>query len=159
MLNKVDFPLTNSQISQFFLDNEYTNYFTVQKCINELIDVGFVFSNENRNTTYYHLSSEGRESLKFFEHKISDAIIDEIDMFLIENKYELRNEVGTTSDYYYSSNGDYIVHCQIKEGTGTIIEINVAAPDKDTAAHMCAKFEEKSKSQEIYQYIIEKLNK
>ena len=26
MLNKVEFPLTNSQISQFFLENEYTNY-------------------------------------------------------------------------------------------------------------------------------------
>ena len=24
MLNKVEFPLTNSQISQFFLENEYT---------------------------------------------------------------------------------------------------------------------------------------
>ena len=30
MLNKVEFPLTNSQISQFSLENEYTNYFTVQ---------------------------------------------------------------------------------------------------------------------------------
>ena len=24
MLNKVDFPLTNTQIAQFFLENEYT---------------------------------------------------------------------------------------------------------------------------------------
>ncbi|MFQ9388815.1 MAG: DUF4364 family protein [Coprococcus sp.] len=28
MLNKVDFPLTNSQISEFILDKGYTNYFT-----------------------------------------------------------------------------------------------------------------------------------
>ena len=35
MLNKVEFPLTNTQISQFFLENEYTNYFAVQKAINE----------------------------------------------------------------------------------------------------------------------------
>ena len=58
MLNKVEFPLTNSQIAQFFLENEYTNYFAVQKAINELIEDGFVFSNVNRNTSYYHLSSE-----------------------------------------------------------------------------------------------------
>ena len=43
MLNKVEFPLTNSQIAQFFLENEYTNYFAVQKAINELIEDGFVF--------------------------------------------------------------------------------------------------------------------
>ena len=30
MLQKVDFPLTNSQISEFVLDKEYTNYFTLQ---------------------------------------------------------------------------------------------------------------------------------
>lgn len=30
MLEKVDFPLSNTQISDFFLEKEYTNYFTVQ---------------------------------------------------------------------------------------------------------------------------------
>ena len=30
MLNKVDFPLTNSQISEFILDKGYTNYFSLQ---------------------------------------------------------------------------------------------------------------------------------
>lgn len=100
MLNKVEFPLTNSQISQFFLENEYTNYFTVQKSLSELIEDGFVFLNVNRNTSYYHLTSEGRESLKFFENKIPNPIVDDVDMFLMNNKYELRNEVGTVSDYY-----------------------------------------------------------
>ena len=87
MLNKVEFPLTNSQISQFFLENEYTNYFTVQKSLSELIEDGFVFLNVNRNTSYYHLTSEGRESLKFFENKIPNPIVDDVDMFLMNNKY------------------------------------------------------------------------
>ena len=43
MLNKVEFPLTNSQISQFFLENEYTNYFTVQKSLSELIEEWICF--------------------------------------------------------------------------------------------------------------------
>ena len=157
MLNKVEFPLTNSQISQFFLENEYTNYFTVQKSLSELIEDGFVFLNVNRNTSYYHLTSEGRESLKFFENKIPNPIVDDVDMFLMNNKYELRNEVGTVSDYYRASNGDYVVHCQVKEGDSTLIEVNVATPDKETASKMCATWEDKDCSQEIYQYVIDKL--
>ena len=157
MLNKVEFPLTNSQISQFFLENEYTNYFTVQKSLSELIEDGFVFLNVNRNTSYYHLTSEGRESLKFFENKIPNPIVDDVDMFLMNNKYELRNEVGTVSDYYRASNGDYVVHCQVKEGDSTLIEVNVATPDKETASKMCATWEDKDCSQEIYQYEIDKL--
>ena len=102
--------------------------------------------------------AEGRESLKFFESKIPNAIADEVDTFLLENKYELRNEVGTVADYYQSSNGEYMVHCQVKEGSGTIIEINIAAPDKDTASYMCSRFDDGTNSQDIYQYILEKLN-
>ena len=64
------------------LENEYTNYFTVQKSLSELIEDGFVFLNVNRNTSYYHLTSEGRESLKFFENKIPNPIVDDVDMFL-----------------------------------------------------------------------------
>ena len=36
MLQKVDFPLTNSQISEFVLDKEYTNYFTLQQALSEM---------------------------------------------------------------------------------------------------------------------------
>ena len=72
-------------------------------------------------------------------------------------KYELRNEVGTVSDYYRASNGDYVVHCQVKEGDSTLIEVNVATPDKETASKMCATWEDKDCSQEIYQYVIDKL--
>ena len=42
MLNKVDFPLTNSQISEFILDEGYTSYFKLQQAISELIESGFI---------------------------------------------------------------------------------------------------------------------
>lgn len=157
MLNKVDFPLTNAQISGFFLENEYTNYFSVQESINDLCENGFVFQDTVRNTSYYHLTADGRESLKFFENKIPNAIVDDVDLFLISNKYELRNEVGTVSDYYRISNGDYIVHCQVSENDSSLIELNLAVPTREDAAAMCANW--KDASQEIYEYAITKLRK
>ena len=33
MLDKVDFPLTNTQISNFFLEQDYTDYFRVQQVL------------------------------------------------------------------------------------------------------------------------------
>ena len=38
MLSKVDFPLTNAQISDFILTKEYTNYFTLQQVLSELVE-------------------------------------------------------------------------------------------------------------------------
>ena len=42
MLAHVNFPLTNSQLTDFFLDHEYTTYFTLQQALNELEDAGLV---------------------------------------------------------------------------------------------------------------------
>ena len=38
MLDKSGFPLTNTQISNFFLEKEYTDYFSIQEVIGELTD-------------------------------------------------------------------------------------------------------------------------
>ena len=42
MLDKVDFPLTNSQISEFVLDKGYTDYFKLQQALSELTDGGII---------------------------------------------------------------------------------------------------------------------
>lgn len=45
MLNEVDFPLTNSQISEFILDEGYTTYFKLQQALSELLESGFIVKN------------------------------------------------------------------------------------------------------------------
>lgn len=42
MLAHVNFPLTNSQLTDFFLDHEYTTYFTLQQALNELREAGLL---------------------------------------------------------------------------------------------------------------------
>lgn len=157
MLNKVNFPLTNNQISSFFLTKEYTTYFTLQQAISGLLESNFISIESIRNASYYHITAEGDETLSFFGNKIPPAIIDDVDIFLIENKYELRNEVGTIADYYKSTNQDYIVHCQVKEGKTTLIELNLSVPTKEEASHMCNNWKEAS--QEIYAVIMKSLMK
>lgn len=49
MLKKVNFPLTNAQISNFVLDQGYTTYFTLQEIIHELLDSGLIHGETIRN--------------------------------------------------------------------------------------------------------------
>lgn len=155
MLSKVNFPLSNSQISEFMLDKQYTNYFTLQEVLSSLADDGFVNVLTYRNSTQYRLTPEGTDTISFFSNKISNAIREEIDTYLKENKYDLRCETGTLSDYYKSTTGDYIVHCLVKEGDTNLIELNVAVPLEEQADAMCAKWKEGS--QAIYDFIMHKL--
>jgi len=155
MLNKVNFPLTNAQISDFILGRQYTNYFSLQRVLSELLEIGLISTKTVRNATYYHLTSQGEETLGFFENKISDSIKEDIDTYLLENKYELRNEVGTIADYYESSNKDYIVHCQVKEGRSILIELNISVPTEEHAELLCSNW--RNSSQDIYSYIMNTL--
>mgnify|MGYP002764924803 FL=1 len=60
MLNKVNFPLTNSQLSEFFLEKNYTTYFTFQQVITELVDSHLISVEIVRNSSYYHITSDRR---------------------------------------------------------------------------------------------------
>ena len=155
MLNKVNFPLTNSQISTFFLEKEYTNYFNLQQAISDLLEANFLRMETIRNVSYYYNTAQGEETLGFFSSQIPTGIINDISNYISENKYELRNEVGTVADYYKVSGGEYNVRCMVKEGKATLIELNITVPTKDDAVKMCDNW--KDASQEIYSDIMKKL--
>lgn len=152
MLNGVNFPLTNAQISNFILEKEYMNYFTLQQVLSELLDAELIHIKTIRNATYYDLTPQGKETLNFFENRISDLIKEEIDCYLMEHKYELRSEVGTIADYCKSKKGEYIVHCQVKEGSSNLIDLKITVPTEEHAERMCVNW--KNASQDIYSYIM-----
>ena len=106
MLAHVNFPLTNSQLTDFFLDHEYTTYFTLQQALNELREAGLLKMESIHNSSRYEITREGEDTLSFFGSNISPAIVSDIDGYLKENKFRLRSEVGVISDFYKSTNQD-----------------------------------------------------
>ena len=157
MLDHVNFPLTNSQLTDFFLDHEYTTYFTLQQALNELKEAGLIRMESTHNSSRYEITKEGDDTLSFFRNNISPAIIEDIDSYLKENKFRLRNEVGVISDFYKSTNQDYIVHCEVREGKSILIGFDLSVPDKDQAETMASHWKERS--QEIYSYVMKTLMK
>lgn len=151
MLDRVDFPLTGSQISQFILDKGYTNYFNLQIALNELVENDFIKPTTERNHSLYEITEQGKEAIELFEFKISDAIKMDILNYLKEQKIELRNESAISSDYY-PSNNEYIAQCSIKERNQTLLEIKLTVPTQEQAIHICDSWKEKN--EEIYQYLI-----
>lgn len=60
MLNRVNFPMTNAQVSDYILEKEYTNYLTLQQVINELSDAHMISLETIRNRTHLSITAEGR---------------------------------------------------------------------------------------------------
>ena len=155
MLKQVNFPLTNAQLTDFFLQHEYASYFTLQQALSELQESGLIRKESTHNSTRYEITKEGEDTLSFFGKNISSAIVEDMDQYLKENRFRMRNEVGNVADYYKSTNQDYIVHCEVREGKSTLIELNLSVPDKDQAEMMCAHWKERS--QEIYAFVMKDL--
>lgn len=155
MLDRVKFPLTQAQVSSFILEKEYTNYFTLQQAISELIDADMVMAKSIRNRTHLEITQDGKDTLEFFSNRISTPIKEEINSYFKENEFELKNEVSVFSNFYESPNGEYEANLVVKEKKIDLINLTLSVPTKDMAETICEKWEKQN--QDIYKYIVEKL--
>ena len=137
MLNEVDYPLTNSQISEFLLEKEYTNYFHLQQTFSELVDSNLLEVKTVRNASYYRLTEAGRTTLSYFGKEISDTIKEEIQNFLKEKGCEIKDSTSVSADYYKSTNQYYHVRCQLKERGADMLDLTLAVPTKEAAEAIC----------------------
>ncbi|MDO4976174.1 MAG: DUF4364 family protein [Eubacteriales bacterium] len=153
MLDNLDFPMTTSQLSEFFVNNGYTSYFHLQQAINELDDSEFIMGNVVRNTTNYHLTISGKETLDMFEQKIPEPIKKDILDYFAMKKYQLRKEVDITAEYFPTKKGEYMVKTQIKEKGTILMEMNLNVISKEQAIEVCDKWSDKCES--VYSKIME----
>ncbi|MBQ2802276.1 MAG: DUF4364 family protein [Lachnospiraceae bacterium] len=155
MLNRVTFPLTTAQISDFILEKEYTNFLTLQQVINELTDAGMISTQSIRNRTHLAITEEGRQTLSFFGNRINDAIKSDIDTYFREKEFTLRNEVSVLGDYYKSTSGEYEAHLVAKDRGINLVDITLSVPVEEVAASICDNWQKKN--QEIYKFLIQEL--
>ena len=73
MLNRVNFPLTQAQISGFILDKDYTNYLTLQQVLSELMEAGLVSAHTTRNRTQLNATVAGKKEMEEVIRKAKDT--------------------------------------------------------------------------------------
>lgn len=154
ILNKVNFPMTNDQLSDFILTQGYTDYFKFRQTMSELLEAGLIEAETVRNNTYFTITSQGRETCNYFQGRISTAIKEDIHKYLRENEYELREEVSVLADYDRRGK-EYEVSLRIREQGKDMMNLKLNVPGEKQADLMCKHFEEKS--ERIYVYLMKQL--
>ncbi len=155
MLNRVNFPLTKAQVGDFILGRDYTSFITLQQAISDLTDAKLVSAKSMRNRTHLIITDEGRETLSFFENRISDAIKEDVDAYLKENEIELREEVSIQATYDRQSGGEYVAELVAKEKGQELLHIRIAVPLEEMAASVCDNWQKKN--QAVYKYLTDEL--
>lgn len=155
MLSKVDFPLTNSQLSEFFIEREYTDYFTLQQAINSLLDNSFIKAEVVRNTSQYTMTAEGKDVLNMFQYKISEGIKNDVMNLFEEKQYDLRDEVEIVAQYFPVASNEFMVDCIIKERGTVMLDLQINVATESQAIAVCDNW--KSQSSNVYTYLTQNL--
>lgn len=155
MLNKISLPMTNSQISNFILAKEYTNYFSLQQYLSEMVDSQLLEIEKIQHNTRYIITENGKKTLSYFQNRIPNTTKQEIIDYLKQNKHKLRTEIEVTSEYILEKTGDYTVHCVAKENETTLIDLKLNAINKKMAISICDNW--RNRSQDIYAMIVNEL--
>ena len=157
MLDKAGFPLTNTQISNFFLEQEYTDYFRVQEVIGDLVNADLINFESTHSNTQYTLTAAGKETLGFFKDKITDGIENDVKRFFEKNKLEFRQENFILADYYKTTNQNYDVRCQVRSDSTTVLDLTLAVTTKEQAEAICNNW--KNSNEDVYAYLMDILLK
>lgn len=155
MLNKINFSLTNVQISTFLLDHDYTDYFTIQSVLSELIESGLIHQELLQNISYYTITPSGEETLGYFKNNVAPSIREDIDTYLKENQVQMRDEVSVLADYYRNTAGEFSVRCRVKEKMADLIDLTVTVPNESQAKTVCQLWQKKC--QTLYAHIMKEL--
>ena len=155
MLDNSSAPLENAKISDFVLEKEYTDYFTLQQAMAELCESDLVKIESTKNNAFYHITKKGQETLNFFKDKISPAIIDDINSYIAKNKLQIINTASIITDYYKSIDSSYIANCKVREKNSVILDLSISVDTKEQAERICKNW--KFQNEAIYSYLMKML--
>lgn len=157
ILDQMDFSITNTELTRFIVEKGYTGYIEVQQTLQELIEDNYVEVEHTHNSYLYRITPGGKETLSFFYTKISVAIRDDIDAYLSEKEYQLREMVASRADYYEAKKNEFVVDLRVVERNSELVHINLLVTSAEEADTICSHW--KDCSADIYGYLISTLTK
>lgn len=155
MLDQINVPLSKSIINSFILEKGYTNFLTLQQAIGELLDNQLILQKNEANKVMLSITPEGKDTLSYFENRISDAIKEDVRQFMLENNKELKNAYSITSNYYKSVSGEYEAQLIAKEKGVVLVDLKISVPTKEIAEDVCLNWQKRN--EEIYRMLMQKL--
>lgn len=153
ILDKVDFPLTNSDITQIILENNHMNYFYIQQYLSELNKANLINIIKKDNNDYYELSELGRKTLIYFMQRIPKKTKELINEKFEEKIEKRRKETQIIGDYYKKSESEYICNLKVIENEITLFNLSLNVVSSKQAKLICTNW--KKNPHDIYKKIFD----
>lgn len=153
VLKAIKEPISNTQLTEIILENNFMNYFTFQQYLAELEESKFVEYQEANDKKLLLLTEKGDNVLALFKARISPSKISIIDEYIKEKIGSIKKELTIHADYTLGDSDDsFIVDLKAIEDQLLLMELKLSVPTKNQATLICSKWKENPS--EIYTNII-----
>ncbi|HEX9026450.1 MAG TPA: DUF4364 family protein [Clostridium sp.] len=153
VLKSIKDPISNTQLTEIILENNFMNYFTFQQYLAELEDSRFVEYHEANDKKLLALTEKGDNVLSLFKDRISPSKIAIIVEYIKDKIGSIKKELTIQADYTLGESDDsFIVDLKAIEDQSLLMELKLSVPTKKQATSICTKWKENPS--EIYTNII-----
>lgn len=157
LLNQIGYPLSNGQISEFTLESNYIEYFSLQEYLVEMVEGNLIELNKENDIARYSITNEGKQILNYFTNHLPQSIIKTINEYAEKNKKKAKKDFEITASYNLDKASEYGVKCSISESGNKLLELYVSVPSKEQAKTVCKNW--KANTNKIYLNLLNSLLK
>jgi predicted transcriptional regulator len=154
LVDKIDIPISNSQITKFALEENYMNYYDVQQYLKQMVELGYLDSSQLDNITRYTITDEGLKALETFAQYVPPYVKTRILKYIEENRNIVQQDLEIAANHFYQhDNEEYLVKCAVYEEDNVLMELNLSVVTKEQAIIICNNW--KNNVGRIYAQIID----
>lgn len=142
----------NNNLTEFILEKNYMNYFTLQQYISELISSELIVLNKEHDVQEYAILQKGELTLDLLQSKIPDKIIQELSSeFKLQELIKVR-ETQVIGDCFKKENEQYSVSLKLVENDETLFSLYFDVATEAQGEKFCNLW--KKDTETIYQNIL-----
>lgn len=131
IINMSPYPFNKDQLTEYILERDLLNYFSIQEYINELLEGGFIKILE---TDKYQTLEKGREALNYFDAKIPLHIKTQLKSDFLLDKASKEKESQIIAEYFEKENKQYMVNLKLVEKDEILFSLYLSVPSLDQAS-------------------------
>ena len=138
LVDKIDIPISNTQIVKFAVEENFMNYYLVQKYLNEMSENGYLDGVRIGSSTRYTITDEGIVTLSALAALVSPSVKTRIAKFISQHLGTVKQDLEISATHFYQSDTEeFFVKCAVYDDDNMLMEINLSVVNKEQALQIC----------------------
>ncbi|MDD6451823.1 MAG: DUF4364 family protein [Lachnospiraceae bacterium] len=153
LLQRAGFSMSGTQITEFFTERKYTDYFSIQEIIHGLEGNRYISGKKDHTKVLYSITEEGKKTLSMFQDRITPAIRQDIADYFKARGQKMQSENNITAIYDRALGGGYSVHLSVSQGERVLISLTLNVSTKAEADAICYNW--RARYEDVYASLME----